>query len=143
MIKKGSAQYEEKLLFFEKLIKVRAKALSLSKNYFNLNNDSAEDVAQEVCLSFIRNYENIENLNSWIFGAVKRQSAYYLRKEEKTNPKINIEENYDINKSIIFLDLIQKLNKLCKNIIIYVLFFGYTEREIGELLNIKNSTLHN
>lgn len=131
-----------RLSFLEEILKIRAKSLSLAKNFFNLNMAEAEDVAQEVCLSYIRNYENIENLDSWIFGATKRQSANYKIGEKNLNSDTK-KECYDTSDSIIFLDLVQKLNKLCRRIIVYILFFGYTERETGQILNLKNSTLHN
>lgn len=118
--------------------------------------EKAEDVVQE---SFIKAFEKINilkedaNLGAWLKRIVVNASLDVLRNKTKISYTDNsqllenvAEENDEIDPmvSIDFVkDCINKLKDKYRVILVLYMIEDYNHREIGELLQLKESTVRN
>ncbi len=116
----------------------------------------AEDVVQDC---FIKGFQKIHQLNdetnlgAWLKRIVVNKSLDVVRKRNRINwvdetniiePESAIEDEIENDISIDFIkECINKLKEKYRIIIVLYMIEDYNHREIGELLNIKESTVRN
>lgn len=121
------------------------------------NRQEAEDIVQD---SFIKGFEKIKqlsnngNLGAWLKRIVINKSLDFIRAQKKVvfvdetfileTPAIFVEDTIESSISIDFVkECIFKLKEKYKIILILYLIEEYNHREIGKLLNLKESTVRN
>lgn len=112
---------------------------------------AAEDcVSEAVCLAFenLTDLKKNEAFKSWMFKILhncckKAQKIKYLHKDEielSEVQNLSVEEK-DTNESISLMAAIKKLSAEERDIMILYYSEGYNSKEIGEILNLKDSTV--
>ncbi len=121
------------------------------------SNHDAEDIVQE---SFIKGFQKIEqlkeetNLGAWLKRIVVNASLDFVRKkkkeqwiEESQNVEVKeeeftIEEEKGVTIQII-KDCLEDVKEKYRVILVLYMIEDYNHREIGEMLNLKESTVRN
>ncbi len=120
--------------------------------YYSVGSVSvAEDcVSEAVCLAFenIPNLKKDEAFKSWMFKILHNccknaQKIKYLHKNEVELSEVNnlSAEEKDHSESISLMNALNKLSAEEKEIMILYYASGYTSKEIGKILGLKDSTV--
>lgn len=147
---------------FEKLRENRAKYFTqFYNNNFKLvyricfsvlkNNENSEDIAQSVFEKIYKmpNEKYPTNFeSSWLYTVAKNESLQFIRKNNKKNEEIELEniksddnqiddvisqENYD--------NMVKKLNKKQEQIVSLKVVSEFTFREIGQIMSMPTATV--
>lgn len=141
--------FTELMLLFKndlyKIAKIRLK-----------NDDDVYDVIQEtmiVAFKSIKKLKQVQSFKSWIITILISQSNLFYRKKSKEN--IIFLEEMENNKNIIYpnsnlenIEITLDFDFICKNLkyeekMIIILYYmeKFTDKEIGEILHLKENTV--
>jgi len=133
------------------------KNLLFSASYRILNNrEDAEDIVQD---AFIHGFEKINQLNddgnigAWFRRIAINKSLDLIRKRKKVfwleekQELQQVEETNEVNFTGVSIDFIKncinQLKEKYRIIVVLYMIEDYTHREIGEMLQINESTVRN
>lgn len=130
------------LTFYDKFAKyVYCKV----RNRIN-NHEDAKDLVSDIFLVIYQKFDEIETeelLFNYMLTTIDRMTKRKANKLERYIPSSNdYFENlfiYDLDNTKILLD---KLGSLERSIVIYKIFYGYTFRDIGKILNMSLGNVH-
>jgi len=90
------------MLFFKKK---NFKFSEVYSNYYSIvhgsiyskigDTDIADDLAQEVFISFLKNMDKIENTRAWLFKALRNEVYDYYRRKKNLKPEEALAESED------------------------------------------------
>ncbi|SHH64613.1 RNA polymerase sigma-70 factor, ECF subfamily [Caloranaerobacter azorensis DSM 13643] len=117
------------------------------------NSDRAFDLVQEAYVSALEREEMFANMNEhqikgWFFTTIKNRNIDFIRKQNKILPCENVilnnvlsKESQDFESQVTFDNLIQKLPRKNKEILVLKYKMLLNSTEIGEILGISPSTV--
>lgn len=137
---------------FELIIKNYHKELyKIARTRLNTIED-IEDVIQETIFSAYKSINKLKNpskTKSWLITILINEcNDYYKRKKSSVSLEEIEAENYipcssQINSNVEFDNLMSLLNKDERTILVLYYSDGYKTNEIGNMLNINDSTVRN
>lgn len=110
---------------------------------YTRNKDDAEDVMQEVFLTFLKQppFETEEHLKAWLIRAAINKSKDFLR-ATKSRRIAEVNEDCSLTEEQnAVLDELQKLPEKDRNILYLFYYEGYTAKEIANILGKKESAI--
>lgn len=120
--------------------------------YFYCHTASREtsmDLTQEVFVKMvasIENYENSGKFKSWLFTIATNHLRNHW-KYESSHQEYELDEESecgiweDITSDVDLMDLLREIPTEQKNCLILKYYYGYTTREIAEMLKVKEPTV--
>lgn len=150
------SQKGDKDAFTQVILMIKNDLYKIAKTK-TTNEEDIQDIIQETMLDAYKNIKRLKDTNkfkAWIIKILLNNCNKYYRKKYKNN---EIYDNYDIefykesikynnNQQLIddtldFYEMIKELKYEYRIIIILYYAEKYTTKEIGKILNIKESTI--
>lgn len=111
---------------------------SVAMNKFRIPNEEVDSVVQEVFLSYIVHVDSVEDVRSWLFGAICNASRVYWRKNPRTEeippgvePFTNDAEHM-LATRITVRQTLARLQKRCRETLQLHYVEGQSAREVAE-----------
>lgn len=110
--------------------------------YGDSRRQSAEDIAQEICLSLHRNLPRIENLEKWLAGAIRRRLNILDLVRVRAMGEVPAERAPCTPEQTMALwEAMKRLSAFCKRIIFLHFIHGYSQRSIARAEGISEGTI--
>jgi len=110
--------------------------------------EDAEDIAQDVFLTVYKNLKKFRNdsgVYTWVYRiAINKTYDFFRRKKEtfELNEEVlSIEDNEDVTTKIVLEEKLQLISEREREIILMKDIYGYKLREIGNIKDMKLSTV--
>ncbi len=141
--KLNSKDETEKNLAFDKLYNKYYRLVFFIVSKYLTNNEDKEDLVQTIFLKIFQSTSKIKDyrfISYYISSVAKNESINFLKKEKKEIP---FQQNMASSSyNIIYVpELNNCLNKEDANIVILKIYYGYTFKDIEEMLNIPLKTI--
>ncbi len=137
---------------FERFFKENEKAAFSFAYSILLNREDAKDAVQEGFMKFYKAKKRIDknrNFKAYLFQIIKNVCFDMLnsRKQTEDIENIALKESKDrietMDRKKIIKEAMRILNKQERMVISLLTFEGFSSREVGEIMNISDSTVRN
>ena len=117
-----------------------------------MNREDARDAVQEGFMKFYKSKEKLDlnrNIKAYLFQIIKNVCFDMLNSRKNTEEIENIplKDNYDrieaIDRKKIIKEAMKILNRQERMVISLLTYEGFSSKEVGEIMNISDSTVRN
>lgn len=143
--KLNSKVKQEKDIAFEKLYNKYYRLVFFIVSKYLDNNEDKEDLVQTIFLKILQSIHSVKDYNlisSYISTVAKNESINFLKRRKKLVSLDELPNTPTSDYNIIYIpQFVNCLKKEDINIIVLKIYYGYTFKEISELLNIPLKTV--
>ena len=141
---------EELLEIYEKIYYDYVKLVYFSVSKYINDDETIKDITNEVFVAFFNNSSNVkDSIKYYLMRITRNLCVKYLEKENKITKWEDINNlgvSYEFESHKRYVELVEDLKNVLTqeevNIILWHVVDGYTFKEIGDYLNLKNKTVN-